>query len=179
MKKLLIMLFLFFSLYGEAMSKHKSPSYVDLAYRAQDNIAKMICEKHNLTVSGDYMALFDRVNELGLNFDVKGPLSKDELRYLLIDCIHIYLYFINQDQEIRPYLKNYPFTPENLELIIYIHGVNKEDISVASTYIGKLFYDFYDPETQLKDRTEVETYEEALAIVKQQYPKFVDRCEEK
>lgn len=106
---------------------HKEPLYVELATQVQNEVVKRITSKHEVQVVGDYGALFDKVNELGVRLEMKGPVSKDELRYIVIDCIQEYLFYINADGAIRPFLKNYPFTPNNLDIAIFVHGKTKDD----------------------------------------------------
>lgn len=185
MKKILLFSYMLLQSLSYSMAAHQSPHYVELANKAQNEIAKTLSKKYDMRVIGDYAALFERVNELGLRFNINGPLSKDELRYILIGCIKEYLCYINSDEEIRPYLKDYPFTSKNIDISIFVYGLEKKnfnlyypEIAVASTYIGNLYYQTYGPENEFQYKTtEKETYEEALAIVKKQYPDFKDRCE--
>ncbi len=86
----------------------------------------------------------------------------------------------NQDEEIRPYLKNYPFTSKNLRIVIYlvdqkgidIHntGNSKEFLSAIYQSWGRVRYAIENDEKPNPQDIFEETYEEALSIVRNQNP---------
>ena len=63
--------------------------------------------------------MFDQINSLHLAFHIRKPLNKSEARKLIVDCGLIFLKNINEDKGIRPHLKNYPATSENIEIRIF------------------------------------------------------------
>ncbi len=115
------------------------------------------------------------VRELGLAFDTEGPFTKEYIRQLLIEFAHELLNQINSNEEFRPYLIKYPFTIENVQIIIYNSDKKGEmvfdpEIGVANIMLGKLNFRTYDPESEYcKTKNEFsETYEEALELLKKE-----------
>lgn len=106
-------------------------------------------------------------------FNFYNPLPIEYIRPLLICVVEEYLYAINSNERVRPYLHNYPFTPENVEIIIQF--LNRDgsflapgEIEIAKAKDGQLIYTITDVETQrLKDIHE-ESFEEALRICRNQ-----------
>ena len=115
------------------------------------------------------------VRKVGLAFDTSGPFTKEYLRKLLIEFAHELLNQINSNEEFRPYLIKYPFTIENVQIIIYNRDKNGErvydpEIGVADITLGNLTFSTYDPESEYcREKNEFyETYEEALEILKKE-----------
>ena len=112
------------------------------------------------------------VRELRLVFDTRGPFVKDHIRKLLIEFAYELRDQINLDEEVRPHLSTYPFTVENVQIVI--NNENREgktvfdpEIGMANMTSGILNYYTYDPEAlycRYKNRAR-ETYEEALDIL--------------
>lgn len=113
------------------------------------------------------------VRELVLAFETSGPFTKETLRQLLIESAQEMLDQINANQDLRPFLVKYPFTIENVQIIIYNHDKNDlrvydPEIAIADISQGILMYKTADPESirlKFKNRFS-ETYAEALAIIK-------------
>lgn len=114
------------------------------------------------------------VKLLGLEFDIIGPLSKNEIRKILISSSEEFIVKINNDIDIRPYLEFYPFKKENIEIVLYFNdknysGLNHPHIGVASIRKNILQYKTLIttdiPRLQTKD---VETEEEALRALKEE-----------
>jgi hypothetical protein len=114
------------------------------------------------------------VKLLGLDFHIRGPLSREELRHLLVDLAQDFVAFVNSDQAIKPYLENYPFEVKNIDITLFIRdsrGIRLEDpyIGVAGISRGRLDYQILitaDDIPSVKNESE-ESYEEALqALIK-------------
>jgi hypothetical protein len=72
---------------------------------------------------------------MSLDFQRYGPpLTEEEARKLIISCLDDYLAVVNKDEDIRSYLKNYPFTPKNIDLGIFNYYPDRTD--VYHPYIG-------------------------------------------
>jgi hypothetical protein len=151
--------------------QHVSPEYVELAGKLRADVGKKLAKKYSMHICGITGGLFERVNRLGLSFDIVGPLSKGRLREILIDCAEEFLSDVNADLKIRPYLKNYPFTQNEIEIRLFIQDKNGYDvfdpnISVASARDGYLYYHIAEDKIAPYKSTEEEPYEEALKIVR-------------
>jgi len=108
------------------------------------------------------------VKELGLDFQIIGPLSKDEIRRILINLAQEFLVFVNSDEAVRPYLENYPFEIKNIEITLFLKdskGREIEDphIGIAGISRGRLDYEILVITDIPKVISRVEeSYEEAL-----------------
>ncbi len=116
-----------------------------------------------------------------LMFDRRGkPYTLQESRAVIVDCIEELLSQINNDVDLRPYLKVYPFTPKNISLFIISYDENGFDIvdphlSVVSGNGGEINYNTTDPKNPYRHKLDIfESYEEAQAILKREKEKSQD-----
>jgi len=114
------------------------------------------------------------VNLLGLHFQTQRTLTKEEARKILVDSAQYLLNSINNNQEIRPYLKVYPFTLDNVDITIFINNsagypVEDSGIGIASIRDGKLEYNILSTVDNIPvfKNTSIESYEDALKITQQ------------
>jgi hypothetical protein len=114
------------------------------------------------------------VKKLGIDFDIEGPLSKGELRKILIHSSKDFIEYVNANQDIQPFLEKRPFKIENVEITLFLmdsSGINIDhpDIGIAGIKQGVLYYrTLIDSDmTPAKTRTE-ESYEEAVRILREQ-----------
>ena len=138
--------------------------------------AKIIKEKYPLNPCGSGAAMpGGPIQELILCFDTKYPLTKEQLRELLIKTGTELVNQVNENQEIQPFLKEPPFTIKNVQIIIYNH--DKEGRSLVDPHIsnaqivqGIFTYSTIDSEDTFKYKSEsTETYEEALQAYKHEF----------
>ncbi len=112
---------------------------------------------------------------MSVSFNRYGePLTIEQGRRIIVDCVQEYLADINRHEELRPYLSNYPFTAHNLDIAIFNFNSKGESIvdpylEVMADYKGEMMYFTSDPENsyRYKSRT-YESYEEALAILEKE-----------
>ena len=133
---------------------------------------KKIEKKYHMTQVGIGGGIDKGINLMSLAFNRKGePLTQPEARKLIVAHVNDYLLAVNADEELRPYLANYPFKPENIDFTIYTNNLEGKDIfhpfiCSVSAKSGKIIYYTDDPENTNKFKTtEIESYEEALKIV--------------
>ena len=104
--------------------------------------------------------------------DMVAALTEDEARKLIISAVDDYLESVNHDEVLRPHLRDYPFTPKNLELTIYNYEEDGKDIYYPFNHVvnnreGRIGY--FTKEESKKygyKTTKHETYDEAVAILK-------------
>lgn len=139
-----------------------------------EEVKTKLSKRYNMQLIGITGGMTDCVNELGLSFQIRGPIAKDILRKMLVDCVQEFLAPINADEKLRPFLKNYPITPKEIMIEIYIvndRGGNVYDpeISVAVAKRGRLRYHTEDENDRFsyKKVTE-EDYEIARKIVQEE-----------
>jgi hypothetical protein len=111
--------------------------------------------------------------QISVYYDYFGKaLNLEESRILIVNIIETYLNEINNSEKIRPYLKNYPFTVDNLDFAIITNQLNGEwyfdpNIDTVNVINDTIKYSTRDPNNHLKYKnTVVEKYENALKIVK-------------
>lgn len=138
------------------------------------NTIEKLEEKYQLEMAG--IGRGCDINELqdfvGITFNLKRPISKDEARSMVIDCLEEYLFDINNCENLRPYLVNNKLATDNVAVMIFISDENGSyiyypQIALVKFSHNEITYTTYDPESKhLKYKTEeTETYEEACAIL--------------
>ena len=102
-----------------------------------------------------------------------APLDLAKSRAIMVNIIELYLNEINNDEKIRPYLKNYPFLITNLNLALITNQIDGQwcfdpYMDTIGTMGDTIDYNTRDAENRLKYKnTIVEKYEDALRIVKE------------
>ena len=90
-------------------------------------IARVLEKKYHVDPFGTSIAMPGGVvKKLGLDFQIIGPLSREEARKILIEISQKFLLFVNDDEAVRPFLVNYPFEIKNIDIGLFF--VNKKRI---------------------------------------------------
>ena len=154
------------------------PIYGEMADKITARTIKILSKRYDMYLIGTGGGFIDHVNLLSLSFDVCRPLTLEAARELIIDSVEEFLFQINGDKEIRPYLKNYPFTSAEVEVSIFSYSQKHERIydpyiTVVSNVrrrnsdLVELWYCTEAPDQPFGYKNEIrENYEEALRIVK-------------
>jgi hypothetical protein len=92
----------------------------------------------------------------------------DEARELLMAAGDLLLKTLNANEKIRPCFVNFPLTPKNIQVDIFLKNsdgseLGPEKLHVLSFTDGKLRYEIITSETQRLATIHIETYEEAEA----------------
>ena len=151
------------------------PEYEKISDKITARTAKKLSKKYQLDPVGSGGSMMHDVEMLALSFNCYRPLSIDESRELVINCVNEYLKSVNENEEIRPYLHNYPFTEQNIQVIIFFFGdknfqkISPGKVNGVSAVKEQVRYYTDSIEDEYKLETlHQETYEEALRIVKEQ-----------
>lgn len=132
---------------------------------------KIIEKKYKLKACGAGIGMPGGIVEhLGLAFNTNKPLTKDQLRILLIEFAQILLHEVTSNKEIQPFLIQTPFTLNNIQIIFYNNNIDGREvfdpgISTAQILSGVLDYRTIDPDTFRYKKIVEEPYEEALKIL--------------
>jgi hypothetical protein len=112
---------------------------------------------------------------MALSFDRYGdPLTEAEARKLIINCVDDFLEAVNNDEQLKPFLKEYPFTAKNLDLTIYNYDKGQvlnyfPYIAIVTNSEGKVGFFTENASTKYGYYTKkYETYDEAIAILKRE-----------
>lgn len=137
---------------------------------------KRIGEKYNMSlcaVGGGMDHLENKINLMSPGFQrIGSELTENEARKLVIQCLDEYLTSVNTDEKLCPFLKNYPFQRENIEMTIFCRSVDNDYvfhpfISVVSANQGEIGYRTTDIENVFRFKSrKYETYDEAVALLK-------------
>jgi hypothetical protein len=112
--------------------------------------------------------MMDQIRMLALSFNYFKEVDIAKARELLMTVGVLFLKTINGNEKIRPFLQNYPFKPENIQIRIFLHKPNglkpePDKLTVASLISGKLKYKITSSETEHLITVYEETYPEAAA----------------
>ncbi len=145
--------------------------YVDIAEGIRDKVGKNLAKKHHMDFIGTTGGMIECVRIIGFDFSIYRIIDQDQARCIIVDCVEELLKAFNENQKIRPFLLNYPFTTKNINVSICISDQKGQDL--YEPYIN--FVGIY-KENQIVYRMEnrsrkiyeafQETYQEALAKVK-------------
>jgi hypothetical protein len=111
-----------------------------------------------------------------LRFTALNHVNVDEARELLISSCEQLLVQINANEKVKPWLADYPYTGNNLDVILsfnedeYFKRVSPPYIASISALNGRLFYATY--ENGKFTNVHKETYEEALKIYQDNHPEI-------
>jgi hypothetical protein len=150
----------------------KTRDYEDIANEISAKVAKKLTKKHQMDWIGEGGGMMGSVYMIGLSFEIHHPLDRNEARARIIDCVEELLTAINSNEEIRPFLKNYPFTTHNVQVAIFSDFPDGKE--VFDPYITVVSVDengFITFRTKEPNKTPYknkyrEPYSEALAMVK-------------
>lgn len=145
------------------------PKYEIISNGIVAESSRKISKEYGLQYIGNGASMMEDVKMLSLSFTSNKCEGIDPARKLAIDSVNLFLKDINSNQEIRPYLHNYPFTSKNIELTIYFRDKNCEQIGNRSiSYVtasdGQINYRVKKNNRYADYHTE--TFEEAENILK-------------
>jgi hypothetical protein len=137
-----------------------------LADECLQKAAVQLKKEKDLYLCGTGGGMMDQIRMLALSFNYYKPVDIEKGRELLISAVNQLADVVNADERIRPYLKNYPFGPENIEIRIFIKNpdgssVSSEKLRVISAEEGFLNYYIDNPTGGLFITVLKETYETA------------------
>jgi hypothetical protein len=156
-----------------AYPRHTPVDYVAMADAITADVAEKLTERYPMQVIGVSGGMMNTVNTIGLHFQIRGPITKERLREMLVDSVEEFLTSINANEEIRPFLKNYPFTEKEIDIVIFIVDglgihVYDPDPAVAAAAHGKICYYTEDKNNEFGYKQKIkEDYQTALQIVRE------------
>jgi hypothetical protein len=141
---------------------------VQIARKITRETGKQLGKERELVLIGTGGGMMHDIQMMAMGFNLYHEVSLDEARKLAIYAAEKYLNNINQNNEVRPYLHDDPFTVKNIEIRIWILKPDRSyvpsgEIKCVSVLDGMVSYitedlGYYNPLLE-------EAYEEALEIV--------------
>ena len=168
-----IVVIMFSFLFGCSSFWHPLPDYEKIADDITEKTAQKLKEKKDLYLIGTGGGMMNDIQMMAMSFDYYQEVDLKKARELLVYAVNEYLSDINSNEEIRPYLHEYPFTAKNVEIRIWIWKPDRskpssEKILYISAIDGILTYYLDFPEKYTFKAIYEETYEEALQAISSQ-----------
>lgn len=172
--KILIVILLLAACNNPITEDSQTTNYVEIADRITVKVAHEIESEAGLRLCGTGGGMMDHIRMMAMSFNCHRETTLEQGRELLIYCVNEYLTAINSNEQVRPYLVHYPFTPKDIEIRIFLSNSDQTEvsngaISVLSEVGGKLVYCNRDTKDHLKDLHE-ETYEVAVELLEKSEP---------
>ncbi len=150
---------------NEADTSHM-PSKQSLANEVRNQTFAQLKMEKELYPCGVGSGMMNQIKMLALAFNYYKDADIEHARELLMAGATLFLNKINSNEQIRPYLDNYPFRPENIQIIIYLQtpiGSPPDfgKLIVVSMSDGILRYSIENSKTGPLITIHEETYEEA------------------
>jgi len=154
------------------------PAKEKYANQSINQACKIINKEKKLYAIGTGGEMLDEVNALCLTFEGYQEIGLEEARELIVYCVSTFLNIINSNQQLQPYLGNYPFTSQNVEIMIFLYKpdrqeVGPDNISLVRSMKGLVEYHYGYPLYKISEPFLRESYQEAcdkLALEKKKPP---------
>ena len=152
------------------ISCNTPPNYERMSDKIMSEYIKEIKKEYGFRQNIIGGGMMGAVNLVTIGFSIQQNVDKDQGRKIAVECVEKLFKKYNENEQIRPFLKNYPFNTSNIKM--YLGFVDKEGDRVDKKYIALITvgnnavcYSKYDPETKWFFDDQEESYDEALRIV--------------
>jgi hypothetical protein len=144
------------------------PDKQSLAIEVRNQTFAQLKVEKELIPCGTGSGMMDQIRMLAMSFNYYKEIDMLQARQLLIDAGTVFLKNINANEQIRPFLQNYPFKPENIQIRIFLYNPNGKEpdfgkLTVISLIDGELRYKIDNPETNSFRVIYRETFDQAQA----------------
>ena len=145
--------------------------------RLANKITKQVAEKLkkdlDLYPCGSGGRMLDQIRVLSLSFRYYEPVDIETARKLLVTAVTEFINAVNANEEIRPYLHNYPFEAKNIIIRIFLQNLDGSEprdgqLTVVAALEGVLDYDIRNPFTKRLETIYKERFEEAQKKIKRE-----------
>lgn len=167
-------LLLYSSRTQESQVEEKTTNYSVYAHQAIDILKKEVEEKYGVHCYGRGGSMPTDIRSISVNFQVKEKATIEESRILFVSIYEKFRNIINRHEDIRPFLREYPFPCQRIELGLSYYSPDKQkNLQKSFEYVscikGNIRYAKRDPLTGRYETVYQEPYEEALRIVNGQH----------
>jgi hypothetical protein len=107
----------------------KDPPHVKAGLAVMHRLQRELVAQHGFTLVGVDTAMARCVELGGFGFQIKEPYTLEEAQLLAIDCAERMICAFNEDEDVRPYLAEYPFTVENISLVLIFKAPDWSDLA--------------------------------------------------
>jgi len=149
---------------------YQPSAYVKMADEITAKTAQKLRGEKGLILVGTGGQMMDDIQMLMMGFHFYKEVDIGTARQLVVDSVEEYLSAINVNKEVRPYLHNFPFTAQNVQLVIYFYKPDRSKvpsgkIKIAAAEEGKVVYYIDCPKEHTLKSIYEETYEDAWKVV--------------
>lgn len=144
-------------------------SYTDNAYRIIHKFSDEVND--GLQPFGIGGHFFEKINKFSLDYIAyKKEMNLNEARRILVESAELLFCLVNEDEEIRPYLKYYPYTEKHVYLALSFvnhsyKSIQPPNVAMVSLTDGRVLYDEYSTKYELIfEETYAEAYEKVYGI---------------
>ena len=110
------------------------PDYEKIADKITNRTAEKLKKEKNLFLIGTGGQMMDDIQMMAMSFNYYHEVSLEQARELIIYAVNEYLSDINNNQEVRSYLHEYPFTAKNVEIMIFVYGPDRRTLPPEQIY---------------------------------------------
>lgn len=129
---LILIIFTFFL--GCSSVQYQSPRYIKLAHEITANTAEKLEEQKKLFLIGTGGRMMNDIQMMAMSFNYYCEVDLKQARELIVFAINEYLANINNNQEIRPHLHEYPFNEKNVDIMIFVYGPDRHKLPPEKIY---------------------------------------------
>lgn len=152
--------------------KEELPKKVQYVKQLRHHVAEILCKRYGIKVEEYGANMRDQVDLIYIRFRIPHAVTQDEARRLILDSVDEFVMQANSSQLIKPYLKNVPFTPENVALLFVVYDGKYDAEHPNYVHVGfnrgELFYKTRNYRIQRGYIVEIrETYDEAKNLAEQ------------
>ena len=124
----------FSSFCGCSSVGYQSPRYVKLAHEITASTAKKLEEEKKLYLIGTGGRMMYDIKMMAMTFNYYCEVDLKRARELIVFATNEYLGDINNNQEIRPYLHEYPFNAKNVDIMIFVYHPDRSELPPEKSY---------------------------------------------
>ncbi len=132
-KYIVLIIFLCLTVYA-CSNDNDELDYCQMAHRITNQTARKLEKEKKLHLIGTGGGMMYNVRMMAMKFYFYKELDLVTVRELMVYTINTYLNAINEDEEIRPYLCEFPFTVKNIEITIFPRKADNSDPSPGNLY---------------------------------------------
>src|ERR1700733_10724001 len=92
----------------------------NLVNEIRENVFLQLKQELNLHPFGKGSRMMYQIQMLYCAFNYYGEIEIEEARKLLMKAGKVFLNEVNKNEKVHSYLANYPFTPENIKINIFL-----------------------------------------------------------
>ncbi len=127
------------------------------------NFIREVEKEFGLSLNAFGASMPDKIEAINLRFEYDKAVTIQEARWLLINLRKKLVSRVNENEKIRPFLAEYPFTPARANISLCFPKVSKiEKVDFVHVGKNKIFYCKYNQKKQSYDHLLVESLDDAI-----------------